>query len=217
VKEADLYTPLKTSLENQGYEVKGEVEHCDVVALRGNEDPVIVELKLTLNMTVLLQATDRLSLSDTVYVGVPSTCRNLKTDRKRLNKLFKRVGLGLLSIDVKNKKTPVAVLVEPTDYRPRTNNKKKRRLLNEFRARVGDPNAGGTASRNGITTAYRQRAIKLAHHLKENGALKASLLAKELDDPKARDLMYANHYGWFDALGNGVYALNDIGINALIK
>ena len=43
--ESDLYAPVKALLEGQGYVVKGEVRGCDVVAVRGREPPVIVELK----------------------------------------------------------------------------------------------------------------------------------------------------------------------------
>ena len=43
--ESDLYAPVKALLEGQGYVVKGEVRGCDVVAVRGGEPPVIVELK----------------------------------------------------------------------------------------------------------------------------------------------------------------------------
>ena len=43
--ETSLYAPVKTLLESQGYEVKAEVRGCDVVAVRGDEAPVIVELK----------------------------------------------------------------------------------------------------------------------------------------------------------------------------
>ncbi|MFK8016451.1 MAG: hypothetical protein AB8G17_13545, partial [Gammaproteobacteria bacterium] len=43
--ETDLYAPVKTLLEQQGYTVKGEIGKCDVVAVRGEEPPVIVELK----------------------------------------------------------------------------------------------------------------------------------------------------------------------------
>jgi hypothetical protein len=46
MKEIDLYSPVKQFLEGQGYEVKGEIQECDVMALRGSEDPLVVELKL---------------------------------------------------------------------------------------------------------------------------------------------------------------------------
>jgi hypothetical protein len=43
--ETDLYIPVKRHLEAQGYTVKSEIKGCDVVAVRGDELPVIVELK----------------------------------------------------------------------------------------------------------------------------------------------------------------------------
>ena len=45
MQESDLYLPLKRFLESQNYEVKGEVHDCDTLAVRGKEDPVVVELK----------------------------------------------------------------------------------------------------------------------------------------------------------------------------
>ena len=68
MQEVDLYPPLKHFLTQQGYEVKGEVQHCDVIAVRGDEPVVVIELKLSINMTVVLQAVDRLQISDTVYI-----------------------------------------------------------------------------------------------------------------------------------------------------
>lgn len=45
MKESDIYPPLKRFLESQNYEVKGEVQNCDALAVRGKETPVVVELK----------------------------------------------------------------------------------------------------------------------------------------------------------------------------
>ena len=73
MKESDLYLPLKRLLESQNYEVKGEVHDCDVLAVRGEEVPVVVELKLTLNLDVVLQAVGRLALTPKVYIGIPAT------------------------------------------------------------------------------------------------------------------------------------------------
>lgn len=61
MKESDLYLPLKRFLESQNYEVKGEVQDCDVLAVRGEEVPVVVELKLSFNLNVVLQAVERLA------------------------------------------------------------------------------------------------------------------------------------------------------------
>jgi hypothetical protein len=64
--ESDLNAPVKALLEGQGYSVKGEVRGCDVVAVRGDDPPVIVELKRTFGIALVLQAVDRLALSDAV-------------------------------------------------------------------------------------------------------------------------------------------------------
>ena len=57
--EAALYEPVKVLLEAQGYEVKGEVHGCDVVAVRGGEPPVVVELKRTFGLALVLLVPDR--------------------------------------------------------------------------------------------------------------------------------------------------------------
>lgn len=49
-RETDLYPPVKAFLEAQGYVVKAEVARCDVVAVRGDEPPVVVELKTRFNL-----------------------------------------------------------------------------------------------------------------------------------------------------------------------
>ena len=88
MQEVDLYPPLKHFLTQQGYEVKGEVQHCDVIAVRGDEPVVVVELKLSINITVVLQAVDRLQISDSVYIGVPKdtedTEKTTQTDYQAL-------------------------------------------------------------------------------------------------------------------------------------
>lgn len=78
MREVDLYPPLKRFLTEQGYEVKSEVQNCDVIAVRGDEPVVVVELKLSINLIILLQAVDRLQITDTVYIGVPKGISALK-------------------------------------------------------------------------------------------------------------------------------------------
>ncbi|HEY5486603.1 MAG TPA: hypothetical protein VIK06_03050, partial [Candidatus Limnocylindrales bacterium] len=99
MREADLYLPVKRFLESQHYEVKGEIRECDVLAIRGEEDPVVVELKLSLNLGVILQAVDRLALTSKVYLGVPVRCGALNRRGKPIVKLLRMLGLGLLAVD----------------------------------------------------------------------------------------------------------------------
>ncbi len=205
MKESDLYLPLKQYLESQNYEVKGEVCDCDVVAIKENEPPVIVELKLTLNLDVLLQGVDRLTLSSLIYIGIPYECKSFKKRRKLALKLLKMLGFGLILID--STKDKVEVLLDPSEYKPRKVKQKKEKLLGEFQSRVGDPNLGGMASKKGVLTSYRQKALKIALYLEKNNLAKASTISKELDISKARDIMYKNFYGWFDIESRGVYKL----------
>ena len=46
--------PIKLFLEAQGYVVKGEIEACDVMAVKGDAGPVIVELKERLSLALIL-------------------------------------------------------------------------------------------------------------------------------------------------------------------
>ena len=52
MRETDLYAPIKSFLETQGYEVKAEVAAADVVACRVGEDPLIVELKTSFSLAL---------------------------------------------------------------------------------------------------------------------------------------------------------------------
>lgn len=211
MKESDLYLPLKCFLESQGYEVKGEVRDCDAMAVRGNETPVVVELKLSLNLDLILQAVQRLSLTPKVYIGVPNQCKALERRRKPITKLLKMLGLGLIIIDPGREKNSVNVLIDPGEYRPRPSTFRRERLLGEFVKRVGDPNLGGIEKRKGIMTAYRQKALAIARFLREHGPTRASHVARKLEEPKARDIMYRDVYGWFDRVSPGVYQLSPRG------
>ena len=211
MKESDLYPPLKQFLESQGYGVKGEVQDCDVLAVREDEEPVIVELKLSLNLNVILQAVERLTLTGKVYIGVPRQCKNLSRQGKSIIKLLRMLGVGLIVIDLEQARVPVDVVLDPGDYRPRKSKPRQERLLGEFMQRVGDPNLGGAEKRKGIMTAYRQRALIIARFLQAQGPTKASTVAQMVEDPKARDILYRNVYGWFENASRGVYGLSPRG------
>lgn len=70
-RESDLYAPIKALFEAQGYTVKGEVGAADLVAVRSDAPPVIVELKLRLTLSLYHQACARLAVTDRVYIAVP--------------------------------------------------------------------------------------------------------------------------------------------------
>jgi hypothetical protein len=216
MKEIDLYDPVKRFLEGQGYEVKGEIRECDVLAVRGTEDPLVVELKLAFSLDVLLQAVNRLSISSSVYIGIPSSCRAFRKRRRRIIKLLRMLGIGLLLILVNSKRSRVEVVLDPGEYRPRIHPKRRGQLLGEFEHRRGDPIPGGSGRRRGMLTAYRQKAIRIAQYLTENGPTKASFIAQAIEESEIRPILYRNVYGWFDRLGEGVYKISPRGKTDLV-
>ncbi len=213
MKEIDLYSPIKRFLESQGYEVKGEIGECDIIAVRGTEDPVVVELKLAFSLDVLLQAVNRLSISPVVYVGIPFSCQAFRKRRHRLIKLLRMLGIGLILVN--SGRGRVEVVLDPGGYRPRIHQKRREQLLGEFRRRRGDPMAGGSGRRRGVMTAYRQNAIRIAQYLTKNGPTKASVIARSIEESEVRAVLYRNVYGWFDRLGGGFYRISSRGITDL--
>ncbi|MEO0634892.1 MAG: DUF2161 family putative PD-(D/E)XK-type phosphodiesterase, partial [Pseudomonadota bacterium] len=130
-RETDLYPPIKAFLEAQGYVVKSEVGAADVVAVRGGEAPVIVELKLGFSLALVHQCVARLSVSDDVYMAVErgSGKRFLKAV-KDMTRLCRRLGLGLITVRLSD--GLVQVHCDPGPYAPRKNAKRQGRLLKEF-------------------------------------------------------------------------------------
>ncbi len=207
--ETDLYLPVKTFLEAQGYEVKSEIGAVDVVALRGSEDPVLIELKLGFSLTLFHQGVARQSVSDTVYLAIEKPKgRTLKANLA----LCRRLGLGLLTVRLRD--GFVEPLADPAPFTPRKSPRRKARLLREFARRVGDPNKGG-ATRVGLITSYRQDALKCAEYLNQHGPSKGADIAKAKKVPTATRILAADHYSWFERVERGTYALTPKGAEAL--
>jgi hypothetical protein len=216
VPEVDLYDPVKRFLEAQGYTVKGEIGACDIVAIRGGSGPVVVELKERLNLALVLQAVDRLSVSDAVYIAFrvgEGHSASWRARRKQVTILLRRLGLGLLTISARGHVVPV---LDPAPYRPKAHGGRRDRLLREFAERVGDPEAGGRASGQRVT-AYRQDALRCARELAEKGILKVNVIRERADVPRAGPILRDNHYGWFDRVKTGHYNLSPKGRRDLLQ
>ena len=214
LREMDLYAPVKAFLEAQGYEVKAEISGCDVVAVRGTEPPVVVELKTRFNLELLLQAADRLAFSDTVYIAVADGPRSgLRGRGKRALKLCRMLGFGVLLVRLrKTGAGHVTPVQDPGIYQPRRNPRRSKRLLKEFVERVGDPNIGG-ATRMPIITAYRQTALRLVASL-EDGEASTKEIRARTGVEQASSILQRNVYGWFDRAARGLYALSPKGREA---
>ena len=215
MRETDLYPPVKAFLEAQGYTVKSEVEGCDVVAVRGDESPVIVELKTAFSLPLVFQGIARQSVTDNVYLAIPPFSRHTGRRNDALA-LCRRLGLGLLAVRLEPAPI-VEALLDPAEYRPRRRAAGRGRLLREYQRRVGDPNEGGS-SRRPIMTAYRQDALRCAVYLAANGPMKAAVVAGAVGVAGAGIMMRVDHYGWFErpaGTPRGVYGLTPRGRAAL--
>lgn len=208
--ETSLYPAVKRFLTASGYDVKGEVLGCDVVAV-GGDPPLrlcIVEMKLGFTLELLLQATDRLAAADEVWLAVPASRRGRDRD-PRVHRLCRRLGVGLMAVHAA--RGDVEVLAEPMPYRPRTDLRRRTRLADEHTRRAGDPSPGGS-SRQPIMTAYRQQALACAGMLRDG-----PLRVRDLRDvaPQAGSILLRNVYGWFERADRGVYRLTGAGEAAL--
>jgi hypothetical protein len=204
--ETELCAPVKTLLERQGYVVKGEVNGCDLVAVRGTEPPVVVELKRVFGLGLVLQGIDRLALTDAVYLAVGAWPKRLRD----VKKLCRRLGLGLMVVG----NPRVDVLLDPVPYRPRKNARRVGLLLGEHVRRVGDPNCGGS-TRQPIVTAYRQEALRCATLLASNGPMALAAMRAAGNVPNAARIMQSDVYGWFERIARGTYIISPEGKRGL--
>jgi hypothetical protein len=213
IRESDLYAPVKALLEGLGYEVKAEVEDCDVVANKPDEPVVIVELKLTFSLDLVLQGIDRQKITDSVYLAVPAPDtmvkrRNWRARQRGLLRLCRLLGLGLILVSVdKAEDRQCEILLDPGPYSPRRNKRQHVRLMQEFSSRVGDPNTGGV-TRTRIMTAYRQDAVRCARLLADQVEMKVADIKAATGVDRTASILQKNHYGWFERVSRGHYALS---------
>jgi len=208
--ETALYLPVKRFLEKLGFTVKGEIGGCDLVALSGDEPPIVVigELKLAFNLELILQAVDRAGACDEVWLAAKLSERGKgRESDARYRNLCRRLGFGMLAV---TKSGTVEVIVSPTAV-PRRDLKRRSRLITEHRKRQGDPALGGS-TRAPIMTAYRQQALACASAL-SHGPQKVRDLKPAI--PDAPKILLHNVYGWFDRVERGIYSLTDSGRAAL--
>ena len=209
--ETTLYLPVKRFLEKLGFTVKGEIGGCDLVALSGDNPPVVVigELKLSFNLELILQAVDRAAAADEVWLAAKMSVRGKgRESDARYRNLCRRLGFGMLGV---TNTGDVEVLVKPPTAAPRRNPKKRSRLVAEHQRRKGDPVLGGS-TRAPIMTAYRQQALACAAAM-AGGPRRVKDL--RLDIPDAGKILLHNVYGWFDRAERGIYVLTDAGRAAL--
>ncbi len=206
--EADLYEPIRKHFTKQGYRVNGEVHDCDLTAVKDDE-LIIVELKLLLNIDLLLQATRRLRLTDMVYIAIPKPKR---MSRKRWNDvihLVKRLEIGLIIVSFAGNRKSVEFKVhpEPFDRKSGKNRRKKAALIKEIEGRSADYNIGGS-NKSKIMTAYKENCIQIACYLESLGQLSPKALIALGTGEKTPSILQKNYYKWFERVDRGIYVIS---------
>jgi len=218
IKETDMYQPIKDLLESLGFTVKGEVKNCDIAAKRG-DCLWIVEMKLNLNISLLYQAMRRQSITKQVFVAIPRP-KQITKDFRLAQKILKKLELGLITVALDSPALFAEIILLPAETTSKLGSKKASAILKEMEGRSEDTPGGSRGIK--ITTAYRERCIRIACHLaaaqeNETQSMSAAELVR-LGCPKdASAILRSNHYGWFTRISKGRYVLSEEGINFLAE
>ena len=219
MRELDLYPAVRSHLMQQGFAVDVEVNHCDLVAIKTEADPqedevVVVELKLSPNIKLLIQATDRQQLTTKVYVAVPEPARVNKHWRG-IERVLKQLGLGLILVRQSPVGTSAQTTIMPT-YSGKIDRKARAALLAEWSGRsrrsdwAQEQLHQSSASRIKPVTAYKEIAITIASILHHLGPQPVSFI-KTICGEKTQGILANNHYGWFARIKRGTYGLTETG------
>lgn len=217
--ETELYEPVKRYFIQLGYEVKGEVNGCDLVAINDVEnEPIIVELKKTFNLALLFQGLERLNTSNQVYLAVQHVRGKKRPTHLRwsnVKKLCMKLGLGLITVQFYKTKPPhVEILCDPEPQQTKHNKRRQIKLRQEFHERSGDYNIGGS-SQTKLVTSYRELALQCAYLLQQHEQLSPLQLREMTGKQKVDSILQKNYYGWFERVKRGIYTITPEGEQAL--
>ena len=217
IKESDLYNPIKQLLKNEGFTtIKGEVKGCDIAALRqvgSYEELHIIEMKLNLTMRLLYQAMSRLSITPFVYIAIPRPKRIDKNFRYA-QKILKKLELGLITVAM-DSDLPYAQIAFYPAASQNKNTKKAQAIRKEALGRTEDTPGGSTGIT--ITSAYRERCIKIACIIALNGNQSPKELIIHGCAADTANILQKNHYGWFLRVSRGIYCLSQEGQKFLLE
>ncbi|MDA3814361.1 MAG: DUF2161 family putative PD-(D/E)XK-type phosphodiesterase [Candidatus Cloacimonetes bacterium] len=141
MKESDLFEPIKNYLEANGYKVRAEVKNCDITATKDAE-LIIIELKLSANLQLFIQATDRQRITGSVYVAIPKPEQRSKKHWKGILHILRRLELGLIFVDVENPVNPVVIVFHPIEFKRKKISKRKKAIIKEIENRSHNLNVG---------------------------------------------------------------------------
>lgn len=213
--ERELFTPIKSFFERQGYICDGEVNDIDLF-MQKDDESAAVELKQTLDFRAIQQAALRQKIVDTVYIGIFTPKNLFSRSFKDKIYLLKRLGIGLITMSKRSHKVEIIsqpVVSELSRFQVRNKNKKTA-LETEFSGRRVKSNTGGVTGEK-LMTRYREDALLVLDALSELGGEAAPKAIKELSCVgKTSNILRDNHYSWFVHVDKGVYSISDTGYAA---
>lgn len=211
-RESELYPIVKKYFEAMGYQVKGEVLGCDVMAVR-DDISIVIELKLAFNLKLVLQASNRLAICDNVFIAIPDYAISKQRKRRAdILNLMARLGVGVIAIGNRPSGTTVEILGNIELKSTATDVK----LKGEFESRSFDLNTGGIRGEK-LVTAYRERAIAVATYLHLYGTQRAADVKRATAIDVAPSIMSLNHYQWFTRVMRGHYQVSDKFLKDIVK
>lgn len=211
MREQELFVPVKTYLEGQGYSVHGEVTNWDIAAVKDGE-LIAIELKLRFCLSLVYQALRRKKTADSVYVCVPVRgSKGRLSNHSDAKGLLKELGIGLLVVRFTSRNITVVPEIHPSQTVH--GGKRRQRILREIDSRYTELTGAGLPSTEPVLTAYRQKALRIAWTMivKDNGVSTPQNLKTYGCPVTTGDILRANHYGWFDKLSRGLYAVSEEG------
>ncbi len=215
-KELDFYAPIKKYFEQQGYDVKAEINDCDCVCVK-DDIIVICEFKLHFNISLVFQGMDRQKITDFVYLCIPrykgrAGYRNFL----KAKNLVKRLGLGLIIVNLDSKNTYCEEVVSPICIDIQKNSKKKNNLVKEYNGRTFDLNQGGQTGVK-INTAFKETCLKVLCVMEVLGEVSTTELVKNYGfDKNITGILYRNVLKYYIRTEiRAVYKMSDIGYKAL--
>lgn len=214
IKEIDLYQPIETHFTKQGFEVHGEVNDCDVVAVK-DDKIIIIELKKSLQLEVIIQAAKRQKLTPYVYIAIVEPKVSLKSRKKRdLRHLLRRLEVGLITVNFDQQVPSVTHILSPKPFHRERSMQQSKRTRNKLRTEIAgrhkNMNVGGSHQTE-MMTAYREMCIFIACCLEQFGPMSAKQLKEIGTNEKTYSILYNNYYGWFTRESRGVYSLTEEG------
>ena len=212
--EKDMYDPVCNYLKEQGYDVRGEVKGCDIVAYK-DDVLLVVELKKAFNLKLVYQAIDRQIFAQRVYVGISRDKLKMRdASYKGMVKLLKKLDVGLLTVAMDSPIKTVQEIVTPLEDIKSQNHRKKKSVKTEFDNRSKDLNKGGS-TKTKIITAYKEKAIEMLCILEYTDVITYGELREMGYGPKMQNILSKNFYNWFIKIDKKTYALNEEGVEAL--